>query len=428
MRLLFISDAFPPFAAGEADHALYLCRELARRGLDVDVLTTRRKGVSEYDEGLKIHAVMDSWSWWERSRLRRVIHESQPDVVLLFHSGWAYGRHPMITLAPTVAKSLLPSVHFVTKFTSLGGAPLMRLRVRSGLDLTFRVHSHLTKRLIARSMGVHDRLHSSLGTLLSDSDYLFVMSGQDQETIRSEYPELSAPCELDPPPPLIRILAEGEGEPRQETRSRLGVPEGVPLLAYFGYIYGGKGLETLVQAFAHLKRHIEDDVRLLLIGGTPPDATTYAEKLLELTETLGVREDVIVTGEYETGSGQASEFLRAADVAVLPFDDGAQLYRSSIAAAAAHGLPIVTTRSSGTEAAFRDRENVLLTAPGDAEQLATAISTVLRDHRLREELALGALDLAEEWFSWEASIDRTLVALRFGLTTRSSGHQSRVTS
>lgn len=413
MKLLFISDAFPPFAAGEADHALYLCRELARRGIDVEVLTTRRKGVGEYGEAFRIHAVMDSWSWRELSRFRQVIQESQPDVVLLFHSGWAYGRHPMITLAPTVAKSLLPSVHFVTKFTGgLWGAPLMRLRVRSGLDFTFRVHSHLAKRLIALSMGVNDRLHASLGTLLSDSDYLLVMTEQDQKTIRSEYPEQSAPCELDPPPPLIRILAEGEGEPRQETRSRLGVPEGAQLLAYFGYIYGGKGLETLVRAFAHLKRRIEDDVRLVLIGGTPPVATVYAENLFELIETLGVREDVILTGEYETGSGQASEFLRAADVAVLPFDDGAQLHRSSLAAAASHGLPIVTTRTSDTEAAFRDRENVLFAAPGDAEQLATAISTVLRDQPLREKLALGAVDLAEEWFSWESSIDRTLSALR----------------
>lgn len=415
MKLLFISDAFPPFPAGESDHALYLCRELTREGLDVEVLTTRREGVGIEDESFEVRAVMDSWSWWALSRFREVVQASSPDAVLLFHSSWAYDRHPMITLAPTVVKSVLPSVHFVTKFTSLAGAPLMRLRVRNGLDLTFRGHSHLAKHLVALSWGVHDRLHASLGTLLSDSDHLFVMSGRDRRTIRAEHPNLSAPCELDPPPALVEVLSEAAGEPRQETRSRLGVPDGAHLLAYFGYIYGGKGLETLVRAFAHLKSRIKDDVRLVLIGGTPSDAITYAEKLLKLAETLGVREDIVLTGEYETGSGQASEFLRASDVAVLPFDDGAQLYRSSIAAAAAHGLPIVTTRSRDTEEeAFRDRENVVLCAPGDDEELAGAIAEVVRDRELRETVAQGALELSEEWFSWKASIDRTLAALKVG--------------
>lgn len=363
------------------------------------------------DGALKIHAVMDKWSWRELPRLSRVLQKSSPDAVLLFYSGWTYNLHPMVTLAPTVAKRLLPSVHFVTKFTLVVGAPLVRLRLRDGLDFTFRVHSHVAKHVIARSMGVQDRLHSSLGTLLSDSDRLLVMCGEDRKNLHTEYPELSAPCDLDPPPPLIRILPDENGDVRRETRANLGVPHDARLLAYFGYIYGGKGLETLMQALARLQSRVDEDVRLLLIGGIPPKATTYAEKLLGLAESLGIRERVILTGEYETDSGQASAFLRAADMCVLPFDDGAKLYRSSLAAAAAHALPIVTTKSAHTESAFRDRENVMLCTPGDAEQLAGAIEEVLRDRPLRDELAEGALALCEDWFSWEGSIERTLDAL-----------------
>ena len=44
LKLLFISAAFPPMRAGEADHAYHLCRHLAKRGVEVHVLTTKIVG------------------------------------------------------------------------------------------------------------------------------------------------------------------------------------------------------------------------------------------------------------------------------------------------------------------------------------------------------------------------------------------------
>ena len=45
-------------------------------------------------------------------------------------------------------------------------------------------------------------------------------------------------------------------------------------------------------------------------------------------------------------------YLCAADICVLPFNVGVRLNNSSFAAAAAHGLPIVTTRGEMLESAL----------------------------------------------------------------------------
>jgi glycosyltransferase involved in cell wall biosynthesis len=91
-------------------------------------------------------------------------------------------------------------------------------------------------------------------------------------------------------------------------------------------------------------------------------------------------------------------------------DVGVQLNNSSVAAAAAHGLPIVATRGSRLEAAFVDRENILLCPPKDPERMSAAIEALVDDPALRERLSAGSRRLAEEWFSWPRAIDRILKA------------------
>src|SRR5262249_51996243 len=151
-------------------------------------------------------------------------------------------------------------------------------------------------------------------------------------------------------------------------------------IAYFGYLYPGKGIETLFQAVSPLGSR---SFRLVLIGGANevvlkemkrPD---YVAELKELAGRLGISDKVSWSGYYPTESDRASLYLRGADACALPFDAGVYLNNSSFAAAAAHGLPIVTTRGEIVEAPFRDRENVLLTPPKDPQALSAAIERLM---------------------------------------------------
>jgi glycosyltransferase involved in cell wall biosynthesis len=131
----------------------------------------------------------------------------------------------------------------------------------------------------------------------------------------------------------------------------------------------------------------------------------------QLSKELGIESKLIWTGEYDWGSDEASIYLRAADVCVLPFDIGVYLNNSSFTAAAAHGLPIITTHGATLEQPFVHRENVFLCPPKSSRAIAAAIKTLMDEPDLRQHLRLGALKLAQEYFSWETAVERTITTL-----------------
>lgn len=92
-----------------------------------------------------------------------------------------------------------------------------------------------------------------------------------------------------------------------------------------------------------------------------------------------------------------SAHLLAADLAALPFADGASFRRGSLLATLAHGVPTITTPG---DAALIDHTHVLLTPPGDPDALAEATVRLANDPSLRERLSAGGAALAGR-FSWE---------------------------
>ncbi|MGH7233320.1 MAG: glycosyltransferase, partial [Nitrospiraceae bacterium] len=134
----------------------------------------------------------------------------------------------------------------------------------------------------------------------------------------------------------------------------------------------------------------------------------YLSDLQALTKRLGIGDRVVFTGYYPSDSDQGSMYLRAADACVLPFHEGVMLNRSSVAAATAHGLPLITTKGETLESPFINGKNVLLCPPQNATLLAAAIKCVVSDPGLRQQLHLGALQLAHDWFSWDKTVERTL--------------------
>jgi glycosyltransferase involved in cell wall biosynthesis len=85
-----------------------------------------------------------------------------------------------------------------------------------------------------------------------------------------------------------------------------------------------------------------------------------------------------------------SAHLLAADVALLPYVDGASGRRGSLLACAEHGLPIVST----TPAALEVRAAVQAVAP-DPRALANAVLEITADAESRERLRSASRALAQ---------------------------------
>jgi len=401
VRLLVISGAYPPMRAGESSNAHHLCRQLAARGIDVQVLTTVGN-TGGNDAGVTVHAVMPGWGWSGAPRFARFLKACRPDAILLMFLGGMYDYHPMMTFAATIAHRVLPGVPFVTRYESpfAGAAPKSTLGGRIG-------------RKAVTTFVKGEGVTYTSGSLLRDSNRVIVLCEGHKRVLEGEWAGSSDKIIVVPPPPNIVVCPDTNGVARRKGRERLGIGVNELVIAFFGYVYPKKGIEVLLEAFQSVGRS-HADARLVFIGGTidldAEVSARYWDQMQELTKRLGIADRTKWTGAFDSSGSEGSEYLRAADICVLPLLKGVQLNNSSFSAMAAHGVPIITTRGDMTDAAFVDGENVVLAEPGNATALADSIVKLMNDEALRARLRTGIARLASEWLSWDRGLDRTLAA------------------
>ncbi len=405
-RLLVISASWPPDASGGAEYAMQSARRLAARGVDVHVLTRTDPPRMEHP-ALTLHPIMPDWSWRRLGQVKALVDALSPDAVMLHFLGRLYDHHPMVTMLPTVLKRRHERLRFVTLLETSEGVK----RGKWGL-LTHLGHQWMASRIGRRG------LDKAYGTLLRDSDTVLTLAEAHRHMLQQRCPGLDGRCVVIPPPPLLTFTTHPSEVARSIGRRQLGLDEDELLLGHFGYIYPRRGLETLIEAMAQSKAAAADvpPYKLVIIGGSParllratgrPD---YLEELGELARKRGVADDIVWAGYIDGDSDALSNALHALDACVLPFENGVHLNNSSFAAAAWHGLPILTTQVPSTEAAFEHERNCLLCPPGNPAALAGDIERLVADAALRPRLAEGALTMAKTHFCWDRTIESMLTA------------------
>jgi len=177
---------------------------------------------------------------------------------------------------------------------------------------------------------------------------------------------------------------------------------------YFGFALKNKMLEDLLAA---VRGVAETGTRIRLVFMTGFDRTegAYGATIRKLMDAAPLRRLVIETGFLEPR--EASRCLWACDFAALLFRDGASFRRSSILAAMAHGLPVVSCSSGPVPSGLSNGINILLGPAGDTEALAKQMLRLCREPDLRQEMAAASLRTARQ-FAWPAIAARTIELYR----------------
>jgi glycosyltransferase involved in cell wall biosynthesis len=280
----------------------------------------------------------------------------------------------------------------------------------------FSVVTRVVRRFIAKWATDQD-VDYEFGTLIRDSDSVIVMSDGHRHVFASHYAPVGKKTIFVPPPPLLNMARGQDEEVRVKTRKAFGIEREDFLIAYFGYIYPPKGVETVLRAF-HLVVRAHPHARLILIGGELgrecPERPAFGKEMRDLTRQLGCEEKVVWTGEFSTEGDEASRYLFAADAGVFGHDLGVAMNNSSFAALIAHGLPTVATQGTTVETPILPGDNVLLCPPKSPEAMAKALLSIIENQQLRNRLSKGSIKLATEWFSWEKATDRIIRVLTTG--------------
>lgn len=144
-----------------------------------------------------------------------------------------------------------------------------------------------------------------------------------------------------------------------------------------------KDFSTLLKAFREIRKTMES--RLIIVGDGE-----LREEIIRLAETLGLSEDVVITGFKRN----PFRFLRSADVFVLSsFFEG---FGNVIVEAMALGIPVVSTDCpSGPAEIIQHGANGFLVPVMDYNKMAEAILKILTDEAVRKEFSLKGMERAE---------------------------------
>ena len=374
MRVLMLTAEYPPQAGGVGDYTAALAGALAAQGVAVAVLT----GVGGADEtgAFPVWRWVRGWGRKLRPDVQAALAEWQADVLHIQYQTGAYQMKFAINLLPS-------RLHVPTVVT------LHDLRMPYLAPKVAPLRRYVTRLL----------LESCRTVIVTNAEDQARLAGIAPPTNDSDIYALAQP--LTPAPLLIPIGINIAVQPLQDRaalRERLGMAADGTLVAYFGLLNRSKGVHLVVEAL----RYLPTTTHLLVIGGSAitPEDRTYADEVQQTIARFDLAARVHSTGYLR--AEDVSRMLHAADMAALPFSDGASYRRGSLLATLAHGLPTITTPSHvPIEPPLRDEHEALLVDADDPITLALAIERLSTEPALHARLAAASRRVAD-LFRWEA--------------------------
>jgi glycosyltransferase involved in cell wall biosynthesis len=187
-------------------------------------------------------------------------------------------------------------------------------------------------------------------------------------------------------------------EEKLALRRELGFPEGV-LAVYSGRLLRGKGLETLLDAFAAIADRAAS-LGLVLVGSGEGQALSIEDEVRRRVAERGLGTRVTFAGRVE----RVEDTLRAADLFVFP--SVFEALGIALVEAAACALPAVASRTGGIVDVVEDGRSGRLVTPGDTPALAEALLGLAGDGALRSRMGREARAIALERFDERDGIER----------------------
>lgn len=234
-------------------------------------------------------------------------------------------------------------------------------------------------------------VRDAVRSIVANTDGVVVMASTAIELLQSQY-GVETPIHL-----IHHGMPEVTPTGRRRFKEKLGL-QGRTLISTFGLVDPRKGLEYMIEAMRPIvNKH--PDALYLIAGQTHPDllqsqGEQYRNTLLQLVEDLGLEGHVGFVNQYIT-QRDIIDHLLASDVYVTPYLDPNQITSGTLSYALGAGKAIVSTPYLHAVEALGDGRGLLVDFRS-ADQLATAVISILDNPELKKELESASYAYAKE--------------------------------
>ena len=179
-----------------------------------------------------------------------------------------------------------------------------------------------------------------------------------------------------------------------EKKKELGIKPGEKVVGVVAKLWEGKGHETILEAAPQVIKEIPD-VKFLFVG-----EGYLRNKLEKQVRKMGLSDRVIFTG-FRT---DIPEITATFDIALLVslFEGMGRVLLEAMVL----GKPVVATKVGGIVDVVRDGETGILVPPGDADTLAKAVITLLKDRELAQRMGEAGKRRIDERFTAKRMVEK----------------------
>jgi len=401
MRLLFLSNLYPPYEIGGYEQ---WCHEVAvslrERGHEVTVLTSRYglNGTPLDEQDIirtlylqaDVHYYKPLDFFLHRGRreranqeeLRKVLADKEPDLVVIWGM-WNLGRDLVHYVEQCVPKRV---AYYISSYWPNDvdiHEEYWRMPAR-------RPVTELIKRPF-RSLALAQMRRQGYPPALR-FEHAVCCSHYVRDTL----------VQANKLPPTASVLFGGI-DPEQFLRcaeSRTPAEGGLLRLLYFGSLFPHKGIHTAIEALGLLQqRGLAHRVRLSILGAGHP---SYEAQLRDLVDNLGIGAHVEFLGRVPRD--EIPSWLRYFDVFLFTSHWPEPMARAVMEAMAA-GLLVIASEVGGQVEMLKHGENSLTYPAKDGQALANCLQQVLDDPLLVPKLARAGQQSVLERFTLKRMVD-----------------------
>jgi len=176
---------------------------------------------------------------------------------------------------------------------------------------------------------------------------------------------------------------------RAAVRAELGIDPDHFVICFFGRAHKAKMLHFIRAAYEKIA-HANGKPFILALGNHEANAREHLNGLNVLVKS-------------KLAPAQVSRFIQAADLYLVPLDEGVSMRRSTFHIALDHGLPVLATVGPASDRCLRaqDGKAFVLTPAQDMDAFAQRALELSQDPARRAALAQAAKQLYDRDFSWQ---------------------------
>jgi len=369
VRIAQVSPWFYPHLGGVESHVLTVSKELARRGHDVTVVTTRHDPAIPAEErldGVRVVRVRPRAILLRTPvapRIRGAIEGLRPDVIHA-HSPPPLSAHYASLVAQAHRIPFAVTYHCDVELPTPFGRLIESLYRRSRGAATLRRAGRVV---------VTTRTYAATSRAVWRFRPTVIPNAVDHR----------------------RFTPDVDGS---EVRPDLGIPEDRRIVLLVARVVPHKGIEHFIEAARYVP-----GAEFVIAG-----AGMSIEAMRRLARSLGVQDRVHLLGRIS--EDRLPKVYAAADVFVLPSVSRLEAFGIAALEAMATGKPVVVSDIPGLREVIEDGREGLLADPVNPQDLGRKINRLLIDSRLREEMGRRGREKVIASFSIDAVSDQ-LVAL-----------------